>query len=206
MEQIKLKEKEVNRIEKIIRIDNYNPISIFELTVPFNEKDLRKKYFTIIRLIHPDKNVSNNRFNKIFNIVNENYKILSDRTSKDICIKSLRLKKKDILKQLKKTNLNIPNVKIDETNERQIVLFNPMVLSTHVIKNNIQKNKYKINSTIAINGAEHTKNKSKSKSDKHQKGLKQRKVQKNNAENRIINHKFSFTNNISIEETPLFGI
>jgi len=200
MEQIKLKEKEVNRIEKIIRIDNYNPISIFELTVPFNEKDLRKKYFTIIRLIHPDKNVSNNRFNKIFNIVNENYKILSDRTSKDICIKSLRLKKKDILKQLKKTNLNIPNVKIDETNERQIVLFNPMVLSTHVIKNNIQKNKYKINSTIAINGAEHTKNKSKSKSDKHQKGLKQRKVQKNNAENRIINHKFSFTNNISIEE------
>ncbi len=200
MEQIKLKEKEVNRIEKIIRIDNYNPISIFELTVPFNEKDLRKKYFTIIRLIHPDKNVSNNRFNKIFNIVNENYKILSDRTSKDICIKSLRLKKKDILKQLKQTNINIPNVKIDETNERQIVLFNPMVLSTHVIKNNIQKNKYKINSTIAINGAEHTKNKSKSKSDKHQKGLKQRKVQKNNAENRIINHKFSFTNNISIEE------
>ena len=200
MEQIKLKEKEVNRIEKIIRIDNYNPISIFELTVPFNEKDLRKKYFTIIRLIHPDKNVSNNRFNKIFNIVNENYKILSDRTSKDICIKSLRLKKKDILKQLKKTNINVTNVKIDETNERQIVLFNPMVLSTHVIKNNIQKNKYKINSTIAINGAEHTKNKSKSKSDKHQKGLKQRKVQKNNAENRIINHKFSFTNNISIEE------
>ena len=200
MEQIKLKEKEVNRIEKIIRIDNYNPISIFELTVPFNEKDLRKKYFTIIRLIHPDKNVSNNRFNKIFNIVNENYKILSDRTSKDICIKSLRLKKKDILKQLKQTNLNVTNVKIDETNERQIVLFNPMVLSTHVIKNNIQKNKYKIKSTIAINGAEHTKNKSKSKSDKHQKGLKQRKVQKNNAENRIINHKFSFTNNISIEE------
>ena len=200
MEQIKLEEKEVNRIEKIIRIDNYNPISIFELTIPFNEKDLRKKYFTIIRLIHPDKNVSNNRFNKIFNIVNENYKILSDRTSKDICIKSLRLKKKDILKQLKQTNINIPNVKIDETNERQIVLFNPMVLSTHVIKNNIQKNKYKINSTIAINGAEHTKNKSKSKSDKHQKGLKQRKVQKNNAENRIINHKFSFTNNISIEE------
>ena len=200
MEQIKLKEKEVNRIEKIIRIDNYNPISIFELTVPFNEKDLRKKYFTIIRLIHPDKNVSNNRFNKIFNIVNENYKILSDRTSKDICIKSLRLKKKDILKQLKQTNINVTNVKIDETNERQIVLFNPMVLSTHVIKNNIQKNKFKINSTIAINGAEHTKNKSKSKSDKHQKGLKQRKVQKNNAENRIINHKFSFTNNISIEE------
>ena len=200
MEQIKLKEKEVNRIEKIIRIDNYNPISIFELTVPFNEKDLRKKYFTIIRLIHPDKNVSNNRFNKIFNIVNENYKILSDRTSKDICIKSLRLKKKDILKQLKKTNINVTNLKIDETNERQIVLFNPMVLSTHVIKNNIQKNKYKIKSTIAINGAEHTKNKSKSKSDKHQKGLKQRKVQKNNAENRIINHKFSFTNNISIEE------
>ena len=159
MEQIKLKEKEVNRIEKIIRIDKYNPISIFELTVPFNEKDLRKKYFTIIRLIHPDKNVSNNRFNKIFNIVNENYKILSDRTSKDICIKSLRLKKKDILKQLKQTNLNIPNVKIDETNERQIVLFNPMVLSTHVIKNNIQKNKFKINSTIAINGEEHTKNK-----------------------------------------------
>ena len=200
MEQIKLKEKEVNRIEKIIRIDNYNPISIFELTVPFNEKDLRKKYFTIIRLIHPDKNVSNNRFNKIFNIVNENYKILSDRTSKDICIKSLRLKKKDILKQLKQTNLNIPNVKIDETNERQIVLFNPMVISTHVLKNNIQKNKNKIKSTIAINGAEHTKNKSKSKSDKHQKGLKQRKVQKNNAENRIINHNFSFTNNISIEE------
>ena len=30
MEQIKLKEKEVNRIEKIIRIDNYNPISIFD--------------------------------------------------------------------------------------------------------------------------------------------------------------------------------
>ena len=50
-----------------------------------------------------------------------------------------------------------------------------------------------------MDGAEHRKNKSKSKSDKHQKGLKQRVIQKKNAERRIINHNFSFTNNISIK-------
>ena len=70
------------------------------------------------------------------------------------------------------------------------------------LKNNIQKEHYQVNVNIAIDGAEHTKNKSKSKSDKHQKGLKQRATQKKNAHSRIKNHSFSFTDKVTIELIP----
>ena len=50
-----------------------------------------------------------------------------------------------------------------------------------------------------MTGAEHRKNKCNSKKDKHQKGLRQRVIQRNNAERRIINHQFSFTRKIAIE-------
>ena len=38
--------------------------------------------------------------------------------------------------------------------------------------------------------------KCKSKSDKHQKGLQQRVTQRKNAESRIVNHNYSFTNKV----------
>tara|TARA_B100000029_G_C17392577_1_gene893967 strand:+ start:76 stop:708 length:633 start_codon:yes stop_codon:yes gene_type:complete len=201
MELIKLKEKEVNRIDRIIRVENFNPIDIFDLKIPFNERDLKIQYFKIIRLIHPDKNANNLRFNHIFNIVNENYKILNDTESKQVCIKSMKLKKKDILKHF--FNKNIENKEVKYGNgygDGQMILYNPMTVSNYVIKNNVHKNNYKIRVDIAMNGAEHTKNKSRSKSDKHQKGLKQRKTQKNNAESRILNHGFSFSDKVSVEE------
>ena len=202
MELIKIKEREINRIEKIIRVENYNPIDIFELEIPFDDKDIRIKYFKIIRLIHPDKNANNVRFNHIFNVVNENYKILNDKKSKEVCIKSMKLKKKDILKYFFNKNIETKEYISCDNSEGQMVLYNEMTLSNNVINNNnnVQKNKYKVKVDIAMNGAEHTKNKSRSKSDKHQKGLKQRKTQKDNAERRILNHRFSFTHKISVEE------
>ena len=143
MELIKLKEKEINRIDKIIRVENYNPIDIFELKIPFDERDIRIKYFKIIRLVHPDKNVNNPRFNHIFNVVNENYKILNDKKSKEVCIKSIKLKTKDILKHF--FNKNIENKDVIYGNcDGQMMLYNPMTVSNYVIKNNIQKNKYKV--------------------------------------------------------------
>ena len=90
MELIKLKEREVNRIDRIIRVENYNPIDIFDLKIPFSERDIKIQYLKIIRLIHPDKNANNLRFNHIFNVVNENYKILNDKESKQVCIKSMK--------------------------------------------------------------------------------------------------------------------
>ena len=81
-----------------------------------------------------------------------------------------------------------------------------MTVSNYVIKNNIQKNNYKIRVDIAMDGAEHTKNKSRSKSDKHQKGLKQRKTQKDNAESRILNHGFSFSDKVSVEEIKQYRV
>jgi len=208
MESIKLKEHEVTRIRKVIRIENYNPIDIFNLQIPFNSEDLKKQYFKIIRMIHPDKNVNNDRFNEIFNIVNKNYKILNDKRSKDICTKSLRLKKSEILKQFfnkqKEKDRKVAKTHSKEDvlypeKQFQLIVYDPLIVSTHVIKNNIQKNNYKVKVNIAEDGAEHTKNKCKSKSDKHQKGLKQRIVQRKNAENRIKNHHFYFTNKVSIE-------
>jgi|SaaInlStandDraft_5_1057022.scaffolds.fasta_scaffold10466_5 curved DNA-binding protein CbpA len=203
MELIKLKEREVHRIEKVIRVEDYNPIDIFELEIPFDDKDIRIKYFKIIRLVHPDKNVSNIRFNHIFNVVNDNYKILNDKESKEVCIKSMKLKTKDILKHFFNKNIETTeevSYGNGEGSNGQMILYNPMTLSNYVIKNNIQKNKYKVKVDIAMDGAEHTKNKSRSKSDKHQKGLKQRKTQKDNAESRILNHGFSFTDKVSVEE------
>jgi len=161
----------VHRIEKIIRVEDYNPIDIFELEIPFDDIDIRIKYFKIIRLVHPDKNVSNIRFNHIFNVVNENYKILNDKESKEVCIKSMKLKTKDILKHFFNKNIE-PTEEVSYGNgEGQMILYNPLTLSNYVINNNIQKNKYKVKVDIAMDGAEHTKNKSRSKSDKHQKAI-----------------------------------
>ena len=72
----------------------------------------------------------------------------------------------------------------------------------HLVLLKIVYEQIKVTSTISMTGAEHTKNKSKSKANKHQKGLKQRVIQKKNAERRIKNHHFSFTDKISIEIIP----
>ena len=57
----------------------------------------------------------------------------------------------------------------------------------------VSKNHRCFQSTIALRGAEHRKNKCASKKDKHQKGLKQRKTQRQNAERRLEQHAFCFT-------------
>ena len=120
---------------------------------------------------------------------------------KNICCKSQRLKRSEILKKLftksEKNNTECVGG-VDSINEDlRIVIWKPQEIIKHM--NNIQMDKYKITSKISMTGAEHRKNKSKSKRDKHQKGLKQRVVQKRNAERRIVNHHFSFTNKIDIE-------
>ena len=79
----------------------------------------------------------------------------------------------------------------------RLVIWKPLEIIKY--ENNIQKRNIKIVSNIYMTGAEHRKNKSRSKKDKHQKGLKQRVIQRKNAERRIVKHQFSFTDNISIE-------
>ena len=86
-----------------------------------------------------------------------------------------------------------------EINSLSLVIWEPRAI---VLKqyNNVQNEKINVAVNIAIDGAEHTKNKCKSKSDKHQKGLKQRVVQKKNAEHRKINHDYSFTSKVIKEK------
>ena len=201
MDKIRSIEKEMNRIEKVSRRTDFNPVNILDLTIPFGDDDIKSQYRKIVRLIHPDKNDNNTRFCKAFTIVNDSYLILLNPQKKSLCIKSIKLKQSDLLKKLFKKEEQ-PKYPVNDDNQRQIVLWDPQILSTYVLKNNIQKEQYKVNVNIAIDGAEHTKNKSKSKSDKHQKGLKQRATQKKNAHTRIKNHSFSFTDKVTIELIP----
>lgn len=246
LNKIKNIEREIRRINKIVSNVDYNPLDIFGLELPFSKSNLRKEYFRIIRLIHPDKTYNNERFNNIFTMVNMNYRLLHDPQKTSICVKAKKIETngtatseksqmkknkniKNLIKQLYSQNNNntstlvsnhFDNIHLD-TNKKttsDLIIENGSVsndlstryedLTTIVVYkqqeiitycNNIQKDKISIKSKIAMRGAEHRKNRSKSKSDKHQKGLKQRVTQKKNAEQRIINHQFAFTSNIEID-------
>jgi hypothetical protein len=114
--------------------------------------------------------------------------------------KKNNINKKDFMKILKgKTDetdsIDLTNESVSE--DLRMTQWKPQEIIKYA--NNVQYDTYIIKSNIAMRGAEHRKNKSRSKKDKHQKGLKQRVVQRKNAERRIKNHKFAFTDNISIE-------
>ena len=203
---IRIVEREWRRIDRIVGKEGYNPIDIFCLDVSFSRTDLRKAYHKIARLIHPDKSWNNERFCRIFTIVNDNYKLLLEPEKKKVCIRAKSARKTKAKKDLMKLlygDLNNKEKIIDNSSFNSIREDLRLVIwkSFEIIKyeNNIQKRNIKIVSNISMTGAEHRKNKSRSKKDKHQKGLKQRVTQRKNAERRIVNHQFSFTDNISIE-------
>jgi len=215
-ERVLLVERELNRISKIVKLEYYNPLMVLNLMNIFDGKDIqndqeeqikliKKNYKIIVRLIHPDKAWNVKRFCEAFNSVNIAYKILLEDDKRTICIKALQ--NEELLVQIfknepenKDQEMNKNNDKNKkEMNSQSLVIWEPRAI---VLKqyNNIQNEKINVTVNIAIDGAEHTKNKCKSKSDKHQKGLKQRVVQKKNAENRIINHDYSFTSKVIKEK------
>jgi preprotein translocase subunit Sec63 len=55
LDKIRIIEKELNRINKVIKNPDYNPIDVLDLTQPFTDTDVKKQYRKIVRLIHPDK-------------------------------------------------------------------------------------------------------------------------------------------------------
>jgi len=140
----------------------------------------------------------------IYQEVKDLYKDNLDELPTILCIRSKKLKKSDMLKELYKCDFlqkkaKPKKVKIQEENtDRRMVLWNPSILSTQIFQNKIKDNKVKVNVDIAMDGAAHTKNKCKSKLGKHQKGLRQRKIQKRNANRRYKKHGFTFSNKISI--------
>ena len=166
-------------------------------------KQIKKNYKIIVRQIHPDKAWNIGRFCEAFNSVNIAYKILLEDDKRTLCIKALQ--NEELLVQIFKNEEpeinknNDKNKNKKDINSLSLVIWEPRAI---VLKqyNNVQNEKINVAVNIAIDGAEHTKNKCKSKSDKHQKGLKQRVVQKKNAENRIINHDYSFTSKVVKEK------
>ena len=202
--RIRLVEREMNRIEKVCRMTNHNPIDILNLQLPFTVQDIVGHYRQIVRLIHPDKNNNIDRFKQVFVVVNDSYKFLLEPNKKSICIRSKKLKKSDMLKELYKCDFlqkktKPKKAKIQEENtDRRMVLWDPSILSTQIFQDKIKDNKVKVNVDIAMDGAAHTKNKCKSKLGKHQKGLRQRKIQQRNANRRYKKHGFTFSNKISI--------
>lgn len=202
---IRIVEREWRRIDRIVEKEGYNPIDIFCLDVPFSRTDLRKAYHKIARLLHPDKSWNNERFCRIFTIVNDNYKLLLEPEKKRICIREKSAKKAKAKKDLMKLlygNLRSEKKITDNSSDSicedlRSIIWKPLEIIKY--ENNIQKRNIKIVSNISMTGAEYRKNKSKGKKDKHQKGLKQRVTQRKNTERRIVNHQFSFTDNISIE-------
>jgi len=217
-DHILIVERELNRISKIVKFEYYNPLMVLNLMNIFDGKDIqnnqeeqikliKKNYKIIVRLIHPDKAWNVKRFCEAFNSVNIAYKILLEDDKRTLCIKALQ--NEELLVQIFKNEepeINKNNDKNNDKNKNKkeinslsLVIWEPRAI---VLKqyNNVQNEKINVAVNIAIDGAEHTKNKCKSKSDKHQKGLKQRVVQKKNAENRIINHDYSFTSKVVKEK------
>jgi curved DNA-binding protein CbpA len=211
MDRLKLIEKEMTRLGKLSKIlTQTNPLLIFDLDNNFKGTDLKKSYYKISRLIHPDKNNGQKRFVDMFAIMSKCNSLLLDNDSKKLCIGAKKREDGTVLEKLwisdeiindNQTAIKTVNKNIDEKlNRWAIETFAPHQLQIYTIQELIHMYPDKLSIDINIHASEHTKNKSKSKSDKHQKGLRQRKTMINNAERRIKNHQFSFTSNVTINK------
>jgi len=180
-------------------------MDVLQISITFITKDIKLNCFKIIRLIHPDKSWNLDRFCLAFDIVNNCYQILLDNKKQKICINckknytfnNIKLLKEIYRKDQLKDGITVGSEKSNNSTETLLVKWNAGALS--IIKNNLSQQQIKVSVNIAIDGAAHTKNKCKSKSDKHDKGLRQRATQRQNAEKRIQNHQFSFTNKVTLE-------
>jgi len=205
MDRIRLVEQELVRIYRIVRNKDYNPVDMLQLTIPFTARDVKVSYVRIVRLIHPDKNWNLDRFCHAFDIVNSCYQTLLDADKQEICVSCKQHHTSRNLKRLKeiyqndqlKDGTTIGSVESNNATETRLVKWNAGALS--IMKNRLSREQIKVSVNIAIDGAAHTKNKCKSKSDKHAKGLRQRATQRKNAEKRIENHQFAFTNKVTLE-------
>jgi curved DNA-binding protein CbpA len=54
------------------------PLLIFNLVQNSTQNQIRKKYYKISLLLHPDKSFDNDRFTKLFTIITKNYKYLME--------------------------------------------------------------------------------------------------------------------------------
>ena len=160
--------------------EGYNPIDIFCLDVPFGKTDLRKAYHKMVRLLHPDKSWNNERFCRMFTIVNDNYKLLLEPEKKKVCVRAKSTRKTKAKKQSKKDLMKLlydccdkeEKIIDDDFNKAdedlRLVIWKPLEIIKY--ENNIQKRNIKIVSNISMTGAER----------------------------QIVNHQFLFTDNISV--------
>ncbi len=177
MQRIRETERAYRRLCRLIRTPAYTPLAVFELERPFHVDVLRQRYQRLVKLLHPDRNQGAERFNAVFNVVLASYRALTQQQQQQ-AVEHKQPKQRKPLETEKK------NALVEHgTAERAVVLHRGKVL---------HKFKYNVVSTIAVDGAEHTTNKSKSKSDKHQKGLRQRVVARQNAVRRMRRHQFAF--------------
>jgi hypothetical protein len=211
MHRIRLVEAELVRINRIVRNPDYNPVDVLQLSPPFSPKDVKASYFRIVRLIHPDKNWNLDRFCRAFDVVNGCYRTLIDDGKQKICVdckKNHSHSNVTLLKELRRQNdgqlrdgTTVGCAAPDGAAETRLVKWQPGG-ALCVFKNNVSQQQLKVSVHIAIDGAAHTKNKCKSKADKHEKGLRQRATQRKNAEKRIQKHQFAFTDKVTLEILP----
>src|SRR5665647_3035631 len=100
MENIRLSEKEINRIEKLTHPGLYNPIDILGLNLEFNNSSIKEQYKNLVLLLHPDKTFNEERFVNAFNLVVWSNKMLADPEIQLLCIKSKTTKNRNLLKSL----------------------------------------------------------------------------------------------------------
>jgi len=193
------------RINRIVRTQDYNPVDVLQLSIPFTTRDVKVAYVRIVRIIHPDKNWNLDRFCQAFDVVNGCYQTLLDAEKQAVCVSCKKTSRNlTRLKAIYRTDplpdgATVGSVEEGST-ETRLVKWHAGALV--VTKNNLSREQIKVSVNIATDGAAHTKNKCKSKSDKHAKGLRQRATQRKNAEKRIENHQFAFTNKVTLEVIP----
>lgn len=196
---IKTIEKEMKRIFKITKLEIYNPLDIFAIRMPFSKTNFKQSYKRLVKLIHPDKIDNNSRFCEAFRIVCWCKSIIEDKRTLAMCIKAKKTNNLENLRPLFERRaddrkLPVPNLVVSNN---AVVKYTPKAIVKRVnLADVCDWTNIVIQPNIAVDGAEHTKNKCKSKADKHQKGLKQRSIQNKAAIRRIKNHNFSFRRTI----------
>ncbi len=193
-ERLRSVEKEMKRLEKCIA-QKCHPTKVLNIEncTDINDEIITTAFQKIARLVHPDKNGSHERFVVVFQFVVEARELLRAEKPCKLPVETLT----EVQNAPKSENLGEQQVETDEKDNNLVVPYQQDVAllqnnAVLTVKELLDVAPSELTPLMHIRRSEHTKNVRASAKEKHQNGIRQRKIQERAAQRRIERDHFSF--------------
>jgi curved DNA-binding protein CbpA len=206
-DRIKETEREMTRLERILRLDVFNPIDVFRLHPEQlrTEKLLRSRFKSLAMMVHPDKNQQAARFVLCFQLIQVARDMLLDEQTRDICIATYGDDKETWkqIQDLRKSKQQSDEIQQQQqqqatqsrqTNSKALQVYNA---NDGIVSLNVRQllrlgDIDAIRVVIHKRSSAHARNLRESSRARHENGVRQRVVQRRAAERRLARHRFTF--------------